>query len=103
MSSEDKFYHRPYPECESSNEQFQRMSQAIYKFLERTDSHQLPVAVSHSSVTVATMKGLQKTGHDIPETFIKGLKYCEILVLKVLENGMFKGLERIKIDLPPNN
>jgi broad specificity phosphatase PhoE len=103
MSSEDKFYRRSYPECESGNEQFQRMSQAIYKFLERTDSRQLPVAVSHSSVTVATMKGLQKTGHDIPETFIKGLKYCEILVLKVLENGMFKGLERIKIDLPPNN
>ncbi len=104
LSPEDRFYHRPYPECESSDNQFQRMSKGLYDFLGNADTHQLPVAVAHSAVIKATMTGLDKTGHEIPEAFFaKGLKYCEILVMTVQENGMFKGLERIPVSLPAAN
>ncbi|MGH2637976.1 MAG: histidine phosphatase family protein [Rhabdochlamydiaceae bacterium] len=100
LNPTEQFNHQPVPGLESGAERYQRMNQALYDFIGGINPNQLGVIVSHQKVLRSLMQGLQLNGHTIPDEFLKNTKNCEMLVLQVQENGMLKGIERKKIELP---
>ena len=103
MSQAEQFYHSEVPGRESKIEQYQRMEEATYDFLQRIEKDQLGIGVSHTIAIGSFMKGLKLQGHDIPDAFLKGTKYCEMLILRLSDQFMLQAIERKRIELPPTN
>lgn len=99
MNKEAQFYHDLLPGKESHMTIFSRIKEGVESALDKSKGKTLPVIVSRSQSMKIRLKGLQKFGQDVPREFFKGTKYCEIIVMVLKTDGVFKALDRILVNL----